>query len=344
MSASDKNKQTPAAAGVSGIDRAAILLLSIGEQNAAEVLKLIGPKEVHKVSSAMAGLRQISTEQANSVLHDFVDAVGKETSYAVGSHEYLRNVLVKALGDERASSILERVLQTDESAGLEQLKWLDPRSIVEVIRMEHPQIIAVVLSYLDSEQAAEVLSHLPEKLRVDVVLRVAVLDRLQPSALQELNRVIEEQFLGNSAGKSSGLGGVKVAANILNMVEPSLEGAIMDQVNEYNAELGGKIQDLMFVFDDLADISDRDMQALLREISTDSLVLAMKGSDEALRNKIISNMSKRAGEMLRDDLEAKGPVRLSDVEAAQKEILAVARRLSESGDISLGGKGGEEYV
>jgi flagellar motor switch protein FliG len=308
------------------------------------VLKLIGPKEVHKVSSAMAGLRQISTEQADSVLLDFVDAVGKETSYAVGSHEYLRNVLVKALGDERASSILERVLQTDESAGLEQLKWLDPRSIVEVIRMEHPQIIAVVLSYLDSEQAAEVLSYLPEKLRADVVLRVAVLDRLQPSALQELNRVIEEQFLGNSAAKSAGLGGVKVAANILNLIEPSLEGAIMDQVNEYNAELGGKIQDLMFVFDDLADISDRDMQALLREISTDSLVLAMKGSDEALRNKIINNMSKRAGEMLRDDLEAKGPVRLSDVESAQKEILAVARRLSESGDISLGGKGGEEYV
>lgn len=343
MSPADKKKQAPAAS-VSGIDRAAILLLSLGEQNAAEVLKLIGPKEVHKVSSAMAGLRQVSTEQATAVLRDFVDAVGKETSYAVGSHEYLRNVLVKALGEERAGSILERVLQVEDSAGLEQLKWLDPRSIVEVIKMEHPQIIAVVLSYLDSEQAAEVLSHLPDKLRADVLLRVAVLDRLQPSALQELNRVIEEQFLGSSAAKSSGLGGVKVAADILNLVDPSMEGAIMEQVGEYNAELASKIQDLMFVFDDLVDIGDRDIQTLLREISTDSLVLAMKGADEALKNKFIRNMSKRAGEMLRDDLEAKGPVRLSEVEAAQKEILAVARRLAESGDISLGGKGGEEYL
>lgn len=342
MSALEKKKQ--AGGSISSLDRAAILLLSIGEQNAAEVLKLIGPKEVHKISTAMAGLKQVSTEQAGAVLRDFVDAVGKETSYGVGSHDYLRNVLVKALGEERAGNILERVLTVEESSGLEQLKWMDSRAIVEVVRMEHPQIIAVVLSYLDSEQAAEVLSHLPEKLRADVLLRVAVLDRLQPSALQELNRVIEEQFLGNSAAKSSGLGGIKVAANILNLMEPSLEGAIMEQVTEYNAELAGKIQDLMFVFDDLADISDRDIQALLREVSSETLVMAMKGADEALKEKIFKNMSKRAGEMLRDDLEAKGPVRLSEVEAAQKEILAVARRLSESGDITLGGKGGEEYV
>ncbi len=342
MSALDKKKQV--SASISGIDRAAILLLSIGEQNAAEVLRLIGPKEVHKVSTAMAGLRQVSTEQANSVLREFVDAVDKETSYGVGSHEYLRNVLIKALGEERAGNILERVLTVEESSGLEQLKWMDARAIVEVVKMEHPQIIAVVLSYLDSEQAAEVLAQLPEKLRGDVLLRVAVLDRLQPMALQELNRVIEEQFLGNSAAKSSGLGGIKVAANILNLMEPSLEGAIMEQVSEYNTDLAGRIQDLMFVFDDLAEIGDRDVQMLLREVASDTLVLAMKGADEALKEKIFRNMSKRAGEMLRDDLEAKGPVRLSEVEAAQKEILAVARRLSESGEIALGGKGGEEYL
>lgn len=342
MAALDKKKQ--ASASISGIDRAAILLLSIGEQNAAEVLKLIGPKEVHKVSTAMAGLRQVSADQANSVLREFVDAVDKETSYGVGSHEYLRNVLIKALGAERAGNILERVLTVEDSTGLEQLKWMDARAIVEVVKMEHPQIIAVVLSYLDSEQAAEVLAQLPEKLRGDVLLRVAVLDRLQPSALQELNRVIEEQFLGNSSAKSSGLGGVKVAANILNLMEPSLEGAIMEQVNEYNADLAGRIQDLMFVFDDLAEIGDRDIQFLLREVASDTLVLAMKGADEGLKEKIFRNMSKRAGEMLRDDLEAKGPVRLSEVESAQKEILAVARRLSETGEIALGGKGGEEYL
>jgi flagellar motor switch protein FliG len=339
----DRKKQV-ATASVSSVDRAAILLLSHGEQNAAEVLKLIGPKEVHKVSSAMAGLKQVSSEQADAVLTEFVEAVEKETSYAVGSREYLRNVLVKALGEERASSILERVLSVEDSAGLEQLKWMDSRAIVDVVKLEHPQIIAVVLSYLDPEQAAEVLAYLPEKLRADVLLRVAVLDRLQPSALQELNRVIEEQFLGSSAAKSSGLGGVKVAADILNLVDPTIEGVIMDQVAEYNSELAARIQDLMFVFDDLAGIGDRDIQTLLREVSTDTLVLALKGADEGVKEKIFRNMSKRAADMLRDDLEAKGPVRLSDVESAQKEILAVARRLNEAGTISLGGKGGEEYV
>jgi flagellar motor switch protein FliG len=339
----DRKKQV-ATTSVSSVDRAAILLLSLGEQNAVEVLKLIGPKEVHKVSSAMAGLKQVSSEQADAVLNDFVDAVEKETSYAVGSREYLRNVLVKALGEERAGSILERVLSVEDSAGLEQLKWMDSRAIVDVVKLEHPQIIAVVLSYLDPEQGAEVLSHLPDKLRADVLLRVAVLDRLQPSALQELNRVIEEQFLGSSAAKSSGLGGVKVAADILNLVDPSIEGVIMDQVSEYNSELAARIQDLMFVFDDLSGIGDRDIQTLLREVSTDTLVLALKGADEGVKEKIFRNMSKRAADMLRDDLEAKGPVRLSDVESAQKEILAVARRLNESGTISLGGKGGEEYV
>lgn len=341
MPAQDKKAQQ---GSVSGIERAAILLLSIGEHSAAEVLKLIGPREVHKVSSAMAGLRNVSTEQANSVLNEFVDAVGRETSYGVGSHDYLRNILIKALGEDKAGNIIDQVLKVEDSSGLEQLKWMDSRSIVEVVKLEHPQIIAVVLSYLDSEQAAEVLAQLPEKLRADVLLRVAVLDRLQPSALQELNRVIEEQFLGNSLAKSSGLGGVKTAANILNLMDASLEGNIMEQVTEYSAELAEKIHDLMFVFDNLVDISDRGIQSLLREVSSETLVLAMKGADQLLKEKIYKNMSKRAGEMLRDDLEAKGPVRLSEVEAAQKEILAIARRLAEAGDIALGGKGGEEFI
>jgi flagellar motor switch protein FliG len=341
MAAQEKKAQQ---GPITGIERAAILLLSIGEQSAAEVLKLIGPREVHKVSAAMAGLSNVSTEQANTVLNEFVDAIGRETSYGVGSHDYLRNILVKALGEDKAGNIIDRVLKVEDSSGLEQLKWMDSRSIVEVVKLEHPQIIAVVLSYLDSEQAAEVLSQLPEKLRADVLLRVAVLDRLQPSALQELNRVIEEQFLGNSLAKSSGLGGVKTAANILNLMDASLEGNIMEQVTEYNADLAEKIQDLMFVFDNLSDISDRGIQSLLREVSSETLVLAMKGADQALKDKIFKNMSKRAGEMLRDDLEAKGPVRLSEVEAAQKEILAIARRLAEAGDIVLGGKGGEEYL
>lgn len=329
---------------LNGLERAAILLLSLGEQGAAEVLKHIGPKQVHKVSTAMAGLENITRDQADKVLSEFCQTVDNETAIGIGSQDYLKGMLVKALGEEKAYGILDRVLLGTSSAGLEQLKWMDPRAIIEVIRLEHPQIIAVVLASLDSEQAAEILTLLPEKVRVDVLLRIATLDRLQPTALQELNEVIEKQFAGTANIKSSAMGGVKSTANILNNIDSSIEGMIMDQINEFDAELGEKIQDLMFVFDDLVNVDDRGIQALLREVSSETLVLALKGSDDAIKEKVFGNMSKRAGEMLRDDLEAKGPVRVSEVEAAQKEILAIARRMSESGDIALGGQGGEEFI
>ncbi|MBK9131095.1 MAG: flagellar motor switch protein FliG [Gammaproteobacteria bacterium] len=332
------------ASEISGVEKAAVLLMSLGEQNAAEVFKYIGPKEVHRLSSAMANLSKVSTEQANTVLKEFVQSVGHETSFGMAAQDYLQTVLVKALGQDKAGNIINRVMLGGADSGLDQLKWMDSHEIYEVIKMEHPQIIAVVLSYLDNDQAAEVLTLLSEKVRADVLLRIAVLDRLQPTALQELNQVIEEQFRGNSNVKSSTVGGIKVAANILNSMESALETTIMDQINEFDKELGDKIQDLMFVFDDLSALDDRGIQSLLREVSSETLVIALKGAEEALKEKVFKNMSKRAGEMLRDDLEAKGPVRLSEVEVAQKEILAIARRLSESGDISLGGKGGEEYV
>jgi len=329
---------------LTGVERAAILLLSLGEQEAAGVLKHIGPKGVRKVSAAMAALKNVSAEQARRVLDDFMSTVGNETAFGVGSQEYLKSVLVSALGEERASNIIGRVMIGDASAGLERLKWMDPQAIMEVIKLEHPQIIAVVLSYLDSEQAAEVLSCLPEKARTDVLLRIATLDRLQPSALQELNEVIENQFTGDAQLKSTTVGGIKTVANILNLMDNAQEVEIMDQISDYDAELGEKIQDLMFVFDDLAKINDRSIQSLLREVSSEILVLALKGAEQALKEKIFKNMSKRAGDMLRDDLEAKGPVRLSEVEAAQKEILTIARRLSAWGDIDLDGKDGEEYI
>ena len=329
---------------LNGVERAAILLLSLGEQEAAGVLKHIGPKGVRKVSAAMAALKNVSAEQARRVLDDFMSTVGNETAFGVGSQEYLKSVLVRALGEERASNVIGRVMMGDASAGLERLKWMDPQAILEVIKLEHPQIIAVVLSYLDSEQAAEVLSLLPEKGRTDVLLRIATLDRLQPSALQELNEVIENQFAGDTHVKSTTVGGIKTVASILNLMDNAEEVEIMDQISDYDAELGEKIQDLMFVFDDLAKINDRSIQSLLREVSSEILVLALKGAEQALKEKIFKNMSKRAGDMLRDDLEAKGPVRLSEVEAAQKEILAIARRLSAWGDINLDGKDGEEYI
>ena len=221
---------------------------------------------------------------------------------------------------------------------------MEPRAISEIIRLEHPQIIAIVLSYLDSDQAAEVLSNLPENMRADVLMRIASLDGIQPSALQELDEILEKQFEATSGNiKSSSVGGTKTAANILNFMDSSIEGKIMEQVKSTDEELGNAIEELMFVFDNLADLDDRSVQSLLREISSESLILALKGAEEIFKEKVFKNMSKRAAEMLRDDLEARGPVRLSDVEAAQKEILAIARRMAEAGDISLGG-GGDEYV
>lgn len=327
-----------------GGERAAILLMSLGEADAAQVLRQLGPKEVQKVGLAMANLSHITKEQVNSVLTDFVQTIENETNLGVGSDDYIKKVLVDALGEDKASGMIDRILMGRNSKGLEALKWMDPRAVAEVIRQEHPQIIAIVLSYLDPDHAAEVLSLLPERARPDVIMRIATLDGIQPNALIELDEIMEKQFSSSSNVKSSSVGGTKAAADILNFLDSSLEGEVMDAIKEIDSDLGTVIEDHMFVFENLADLDDRSIQTLLREVSSDSLLLAMKGSDENLKQKFFKNMSKRAAEMLADDLEAKGPVRLSEVEAAQKEILAIARRLAESGDIMLGGGGGEEFV
>jgi flagellar motor switch protein FliG len=329
---------------LNGSERAAVLLLSLGEQDAAAVLKHMGPKEVQKVGQAMATLRNVSKDQVSVVLQDFSHTVENQTALGVGSEDYIRKVLVGALGEDKAGGVIDRILLGRNTKGLEALKWMDGRAVAEIIRLEHPQIIAIVLSYLDSDHAAEVLSHMPEKARPDILMRIASLDGIQPTALHELDEILEKQFSGNANLKSSSVGGLKAAANILNFVDSSLEGVIMDTIREADGDLGQKIQDLMFVFDNLAEVDDRGIQALLREVSSESLILALKGADEPVKEKIFKNMSKRAAEMLRDDLEAKGPVRLSEVEAAQKEILAIARRMAEAGDIMLGGKGSEQYV
>ncbi len=327
-----------------GVTKAAILLLTLGEQAASQVLKHMEPKEVQAVGSAMAAMKNVSKDQVSEVLADFCRTMDKQTGLGLGADDYLRNVLVQALGEDKAGNMIERILRGANTKGLETLKWMDARAVAEIVRLEHPQIIAIVLSYLDPDQAAEVLTYFPERVRVDVIMRIATIDGIQPVALAELNEIMEKQFSGNTNVKSSSVGGTKTAANILNFMDSSLEAEIMDNVKEVDADLGQQIQDLMFVFDNLNEVGDRDIQTILREISSDSLVLALKGADEPLKEKIFKNMSKRASEMLRDDLEAKGPVRLSDVETAQKEILAVARRLAEAGDISLGGSGGDEYI
>ncbi len=328
----------------SGVDRAAIFLLSLGETDAAQILKHMGPKEVQKVGAAMAAMANVSRDQVQTILGDFIDTVENQTALGVGSEDYIRRVMVDALGEEKAGTLIDRILLGRNTKGLESLKWMDARAVAEIIRLEHPQIMAIVLSYLDSDHAASVLTYLPERVRIDVLMRIATLDGIQPAALAELDEIMERQFSGSNNVKSSSVGGVKAAANILNFVDSSMEGEIMELIKDADSDLGQKIQDLMFVFDNLADVDDQGVQALLREVSSDNLIIALKGADEAVREKIFKNMSKRAAEMLRDDLEAKGPVRLSEVEIAQKEILAIARRMAEAGDIVLGGKGAEQYV
>ena len=329
---------------ISGVRRAAILLMSLGEASASQVLKHMEPKEVQAVGFEMAQLKNVSKDQVSEVLASFSRTVEKQTGLGLGNDEYVRKVLVQALGEDKAGGLIDRILRGANTKGLETLKWMDPRAVAEIIRLEHPQIIAIVLSYLDSDMAAEVLNYFPDRVRVDVIMRIATIDGIQPSALQELNEIMEKQFSGNTNVKTSTVGGIKTAANILNFMDSSVETEVMDNIKELDSELGQSIQDLMFVFENLLDLADRDIQTILREISSESLVLALKGSDEDLKEKIFKNMSKRAAEMLRDDLEAKGPVKVSDVETAQKEILSVARRLADAGDITLGGGGSEEYV
>lgn len=329
---------------ISGVERAAILMLALGEKDAASILSHMGPKEVQELGLAMANMSNVSTGKMESVMHSFVDTLRSQTSLGVDSDQYIRNVLTDALGKEKAGGVIDRILLGRNSKGLEQLKWMDPRSVAELIRLEHPQIIAIVLSFLDSDHAAEVLSEFPERIRPEIVMRIATLDGIQPAALQELDEILEKQFSGASNVKSSSLGGIKTAANILNLTEGSIESSILEQVASADPEIAQEIQDNMFVFENLIDVDDRGIQTLMREVASDQLLLALRGADEGLKEKIFKNMSKRAAEMLRDDLEAAPPVRLSDVEAAQKEILTVARRLADAGEIMLGGGGGEEFI
>lgn len=320
-----------------GPQRAALFFLTVGQDRAAEVLKHMSPKEVQLIGAAMAELRNVTMPMVEDVLGKFVEDIRNQTALGVNSEEYIRNLLTQALGADKASSVCDRILLGRNSKGLEQLKWMDPRAIADLIRLEHPQIVAIILSLLDSDQAAETLSYLPERSRPDLIMRVATLTGVQPAALRELDDIMERQLSGNTNVKSSTLGGIETAANILNFIDSTVEASIMDQISEVNPDLSQKIQDKMFVFDDLVDVDDRGIQTLLREVSTDSLLLALRGADDELKDKIFSNMSRRAAEMLRDDLEAAPPARLSDVEAAQKDILAIARRMAEAGELSLGG-------
>ncbi len=330
--------------GLEGIQQVAVFLMSVGEEEASEILKHLGPKEVQSIGEAMAGISNVDKEKATGVLQDFNDIVGGQTALGMGSEDYLRNVLNKALGSDKAGGVIDRILLGRQSKGLEALKWMEPRSIAEVIRLEHPQIIAIVLSYLEADQAGQVISHLAENSRADIMMRIASLETIQPAALFELDEILEKQFSGTDGSiRSSSVGGVKTAADIMNFVDGTAEASIMEGIKNVDEDLGQEIEDSMFVFDNLSGVDDRGIQALLREVSSDLLIIALKGADDEVKEKILKNMSKRAAEMLRDDLEASGPVKLSEVEDSQREILGVARRMSDAGDIALT-SGGDDYV
>ncbi len=326
-----------------GINRSAVLLMSLGEDEAAEVFKYLAPREVQKIGKAMASLKKVSREEVDGVLGRFCAEAGDQSTVGVEAREYLKSVLVKALGDKSAV-IIERILQGGDTSGIDKLKWLDSNTIAQLICNEHPQVVATILVHLDQDQASEILSNLTERLRGDVMMRIATLDGIQPSALKELNDTLAEVLAGADSLQKSSLGGVRAAAEILNYLPSAQSNQIMEGMRDNNAELAQQILDEMFVFEDLLQLDDRGVQTLLREVQSESLIVSLKGCSQELRDKIFKNMSSRAAEMLREDLEAKGPVKLSEVEKEQKEILGVVRRLADEGQVAMGGKGDDAYV
>lgn len=328
---------------VKGVRDAAVFLLSLGEDTAAEVLKHLGAKDVQRIGAAMSDVGQLSRAEVSGTLDRFLQEVETQVSVGVGADDYIRNMLTRALGEDKASGLIDRILFGRSSKGLEMLKWMDSRGVAENIRNEHPQTIAVVLAYLEPDQAAEVLSRLSDSVRPEVIARIAALDGVQPSALTQLDNVIERQFNGKISTRTATLGGAKAAATIINNLDSSQEGALLGQLRTMDETLAGQIEELIFTFDDLLEVGDRDFQELLRQVPNDQVVPALKAAEEAMREKFFKNMSQRAAASLKEDLEARGPIKISDAEAAQKVILTTARKLAEAGTISLGSKG-ESYV
>ena len=333
-----------AAADDKGVEDAAILMMSLGEEQAAEVLKLLAPKEVQRLGETISRLKAIPRDRVEQVIDKFDAAANGDGLMVTDTDEYVKSVLRKALGDDKANLLIDRILQGSDTSGIESLKWMDPSSVAELLRNEHPQIVAAILVHLEFDQAAEVLKQFGERHRNEVMVRIATLDGIQPSALKDLNEVMSKVLAGGERMKKSNLGGVKAAAEILNMMGNAVETSVLDFVREADGDLAQKIMDNMFVFDDLVKIDDKGFQALLKEVQSDQLVLALKAASPELRDKVFRNMSSRAAESLKEDLDSRGPVKLSEVEAEQKEMLKIVRRLVDEGQIVMAGGGDEQLV
>lgn len=340
---SDPGEAVEEKPSLSGSSQAAILLMALGEEEAATVLKHMKPEEVQAVGEAMGAITGVTQEQIGETLGQFVERVRNESSLGVGSANYFKSTLTRALGSEKATSMLARMEPLEEKQGLSSLRWMDPRVVAKIINDEHPQIIATVLSQLNSEQAGAVLDLISEDQRSDIMMRIVKLDKIHPSALADLNEIIQEMFESNSTIELSGLGGISVVSEILNSVSKETEEQVLMAIEEIDGDILAQIKEGMFIFENLLAVSDRDMQTLLRDLSNDDLILALKGASQEMQEKIFRNMSSRAAELLKDDLEAKGPVKLSEVETAQRAILTTAQQAAEEDKISLGGKG-DDYV
>ena len=327
-----------------GVEDAAILLMSLGEEEAAEVFKLLEPKEVQHLGEAIARMKAVTKERIGNVLDRFAKESTEMGVLVADNDEYIKAVLRKALGDDKANLLIDRIIQGSDVTGIESLKWMDAGSVAELLRNEHPQIVAAILVHLDPDQSSSVLKFFPERQRNEVMVRIATLDGIQPSALKDLNEVLSKVLAGGQQIRKSSLGGVKPAAEIINMMGSSIETSVLDYIREADGDLAQRIMDNMFTFDDLIKLDDKGYQSLLKEVQTESLIIALKGASPEIRDKVFKNMSSRAAETLREDLESRGPVKLSEVEAEQKELLKIVRRLADEGQIVMGGGGDDEYV
>jgi flagellar motor switch protein FliG len=327
-----------------GIQDAAIFLMSIGEEEAAEVFKHLTPKEVQKLGETIAAMRTVSRERVEQVMGKFTDEAASQSLLVSDTNNYVKSVLKRALGDDKASLLIDRIMQGSDVSGIESLKWMDPQSIAELLRNEHPQIMAAILVHLETDLIAGVLKHLSDRMRNEVMLRIATLEGIQPTALNDLNEVLYKVLAGGDKVRKTSLGGIQTAADILNLMGTAIESTVVESIREQDADLAQKIMDKMFVFEDLIKLDNKSIQMVLKEVSGDTLVIALKGASQELRELILGNMSSRAAEGLREDLESRGPVRLSEVEGQQKEILKIVRRLSDEGSIVMGGGGDDGFV
>ena len=327
-----------------GLQDAAILMMSLGEHEASEVFKHLSPKEVQKLGEAIAKTKSITRERVDDVIVRFTGVAAAHSLLVSDSGDYVRSVLKRALGDDKAALLIDRILQGGDVSGIESLKWMDPASVGELLRNEHPQIVAAILVHLDFDQAADVLKFFTERQRNEVMLRVATMEGIQPSALKDLNEVLFKVLAGGDKVRKSSLGGVKTAAEMINLLGTAIEGAVIESIRNHDPDLAQKIMDKMFVFDDVMKLDDKSIQMVLKEVASDVLIVALKGAQPELKEKILGNMSSRAAETLREDLESRGPMRLSEVEAQQKEILKTVRRLADEGTIVIGGGGADDAM